>query len=408
MPKIRILAISPDNYGVGKFRILDPYKFLGDNYSNEFHVDITYNTENNDDVFKNYDVVVFHSFIHQLPHEINLKRIKWLQNKGIKVVMDIDDYWSVDNKHPLYAQFKTQNITEKKFELLKTVDYITTTTEFFANNIRQRIKKDNIFVFPNSIDENEKQFISNPTKSDKIRFGWLGGSSHKYDIELMKDGIDLTYQNFKDKVQFVLCGYDTRGTITEFNKNNGETKTRNIKPEETVWYYYEKIFTKNFSVLDEEYKKFLHTFVESNYNDENKPYRRKWTKEISKYGFNYNNFDVSLIPLVNTEFNNNKSQLKVIESGFHKKGVIVSEVQPYIDDLVPFIKEGQINPKGNSLLVNPNRNHKEWGKHMKKLIENPNMIEDMSNNLYETVKNKYSLKTTTEKRIEFFKHLISK
>lgn len=407
MSKIKILAISPDNYGVGKFRILDPYKYLGDNHSNEFHVDITYNTENKDEVFNNYDIVVFHSFIHQLPHELNLRRIKWLQNKGIKVVMDIDDYWSVDSKHPLFAQFRTQNLTEKKFELLKQSDYITTTTDFFANNIRKKIKKDNIFVFPNSIDENEKQFISNPVKSDKVRFGWLGGSTHKFDIDLIKDGIDLTYQNFKDKVQFVLCGFDTRGNVTEYNKN-GETRVRPIKPEESVWYQYEKIFTKNYSVIDVEYKNFLHTFVESNYDDSNKPYVRKWTKEISKYGYNYNNFDVSLIPLVDNEFNNNKSQLKIIEAGFHKKAVIVSDIQPYLSDLIPFYKEGKINEKGNSLVVGSNKNHKEWGKHMKKLIENPNMIEDMGNNLYEYVKDRYSLKNTTKNRIEFFKHIISK
>ena len=77
MSKIRILAIPPDTHGVGKYRILDPYKFIGDHYSDEFHIDIALSVENNDNFFKNYDIVVFHSFIHQTTHEENISRIKW-------------------------------------------------------------------------------------------------------------------------------------------------------------------------------------------------------------------------------------------------------------------------------------------------------------------------------------------
>ncbi len=37
MSKIRILAIPPDTHGVGKYRILDPYKFIGDHYEYELN-----------------------------------------------------------------------------------------------------------------------------------------------------------------------------------------------------------------------------------------------------------------------------------------------------------------------------------------------------------------------------------
>ena len=74
MSKIRILAIPPDTYGVGKYRILDPFKYIGDNYSDEFHVDIVTNVEQSDEFFKNYDIVVFHSFIHQRGNLVWAKR----------------------------------------------------------------------------------------------------------------------------------------------------------------------------------------------------------------------------------------------------------------------------------------------------------------------------------------------
>ena len=408
MSKIKILAIPSDKHGVGKFRVMDPYKFIGDNHSNDIHVDISYNADNNDEFFLNYDIVVFHTFIHQTNHEDNINRINWLKSKGIKVIMDIDDLWFVDQRHPMYHHVKASKIGEMKIEMLKLADYVTTTTPIFANTIKDRLKVKNVEIFPNAVNEEEPQYKINKIESDKIRFGWLGGSSHLFDIELMSNGISTTYNSYKDKVQFVLCGFDLRGTVTEIDENTKQQRNRPIKPNETVWYKYEKIFTDNYSVINDEYKTYLNSFTDTPYDDANEPYRRRWTKEINSYATNYNTFDVSLAPLVESLFNGNKSQLKVIEAGFHKKAIIASEADPYTIDLISAVDNGVFNKNGNSLLVNPKRNHKDWAKNMKRLIENPNMIEDLGERLYETVKDKYSLKKVCQDRVEFFKSIINK
>jgi len=405
MSKIKILAIPSDKHGVGKFRMMDPYKFIGDKFQDEIHVDITFNAENNDEYFKDYNIVVFHTFIHQLNHDQNISRIKWLQSQGIKVIMDIDDLWFVDQRHPMYHQIKNSKIGEMKTEMLKLVDYVTTTTSIFAKTIKERLNIKNVLIFPNAVDETEPQFQVNPTPSDKIRFGWLGGSSHLHDIELMSNGISSTHNSFKDKVQFVLCGFDLRGTVTEINEKN-EQRQRPIQPMETVWYKYEKYFTDDYKVLSLPYREYLSAFVEDGYDDVNEPYRRRWTKEVNSYATNYNTFDVSLAPLVESLFNANKSQLKVIEAGFHKKAIIASETDPYTLDLISAVDEGKFNNKGNALLVGTKKNHKDWAKHMKRLVESPNMIEDLGNRLYETVKDTYSLKKVCQDRVEFFKSII--
>jgi glycosyltransferase involved in cell wall biosynthesis len=408
MSKIKILAIPSDKHGVGKFRVMDPYKFIGDNHSNDIHVDISYNADKNDEFFLNYDIVVFHTFIHQTNHEDNINRINWLKSKGIKVIMDIDDLWFVDQRHPMYHQVKASKIGEMKIEMLKLADYVTTTTSIFANTIKDRLKVKNVEVFPNAVNQDEPQYKINKIESDKIRFGWLGGSSHLFDIELMSNGISTTHNSYKDKVQFVLCGFDLRGTVTEIDSQTNQQRNRPIKPTETVWYKYEKIFTDNYSVINDEYKTYLNSFTDTPYDDVNEPYRRRWTKEINSYATNYNTFDVSLAPLVESLFNGNKSQLKVIEAGFHKKAIIASESDPYTLDLISAVDNGVFNKNGNALLVNPKRNHKDWAKNMKRLIENPNMIEDLGERLYETVKDKYSLKKVCQDRVEFFKSIINK
>jgi glycosyltransferase involved in cell wall biosynthesis len=408
MSKIKILAIPPDRYGVGKFRMLDPFKYIGDNHSEDVHVDLVFNLENRDELFEGYDIVIFHSFIHQTTHKENIDRINWLKSKGVKVIMDIDDMWFVDQRHPMYYQIKQSGMGEMKIEMLKLVDYVSTTTPIFANTIKERLKVKNIEIFPNAVNDEEIQFQSNSDKSDKVRFGWLGGSSHLHDLELLTNGISTTFNSFKDKVQFVLCGFDLRGNVTEVDMKTGAKRERPIQPTETVWYKYEKIFTDNFKVLSPEYKSFLGTFTQGDYNDVNEPYRRRWTQDVSKYALNYNTFDVSLAPLVESVFNANKSQLKVIEAGFHKKALIASEANPYTLDLISAVDNGVVNNKGNALLVNPKRNHKDWAKHMKRLVENPNLIEDLGNRLYETVKDTYSLKKVCKDRVEFFKSIINK
>jgi glycosyltransferase involved in cell wall biosynthesis len=405
MSKIRILAIPSDKHGVGKFRMMDPFVFISDKHSEDIHVDISYNAEDRDDYFLNYDIVVFHTFIHQTNHEHNIKRINWLKSKGIITIMDIDDLWFVDQRHPMYHAIKMNKVGEMKIDMLKTVDYVSTTTPIFAKTIKDKLKVSNVVVFPNAVNEDEPQFQNKPVQSDKVRFGWLGGSSHLHDLELMSNGISSTYNLFKDKVQFVLCGFDTRGSVTVIDQS-GKQQQRPIQPTETVWYKYEGFFTDNFKVLSPEYKNYLGTFTQGDYNDIDEPYRRRWTKDINSYATNYNTFDVSLAPLVDSVFNANKSQLKVIEAGFFKKAIIASDVDPFTIDLISAVDEGKFNDKGNALLVGSKKNHKDWAKHMKRLVENPNMIEDLGNRLYETVKDTYSLKKVCKDRVEFFKSII--
>jgi glycosyltransferase involved in cell wall biosynthesis len=100
-----------------------------------------------------------------------------------------------------------------------------------------------------------------------------------------------------------------------------------------------------------------------------------------------------------------KSQLKVIEAGFYKKAIIASDLGPYTLDLKHCLNHGNF-VDGNAMLVDENRNHSDWAKYIKKLVENPSMIKDMGERLYETVKDTYDLNVVTKNRAEFYKSLI--
>jgi glycosyltransferase involved in cell wall biosynthesis len=189
--------------------------------------------------------------------------------------------------------------------------------------------------------------------------------------------------------------------MTEINAQTGEQKQRPIKPEETVWARYEETFTNNYEYTSPQYKEYLLKFKQDPWNND-EFYNRVWTEPVTSYAKNYAKFDVSLSPIVDHIFNRVKSQLKVIEAGFYKKAIIASNVGPYTIDLKHCLQNGNF-VDGNAILVDEKRNHSDWTKAMKKLIQNPNMAYDMGQRLYETVKDTYDLNIVTKNRAELYK-----
>jgi len=401
--QIKVLVLPSDRSGVGKFRSIDPHLFLQSEHSNEFHIDINYEPPMNDiNFYKNYNIVAFHRNI-STDFDLGNNLIKELNALGIITICDIDDYWLPTKEHPIHSVIKLHNIDKKIIENLKVAKYVTTTTTLYADVIRKFNK--NVFVFPNAINPNDPQFKEPTLPSDKVRVGWLGGSSHLHDLMLL-DKSFASLSKHRSKLQFVLCGFDTRGVVTEINAETNEQKKRNIKPEETVWATYEKIFTQNYSIIDLDYKNFLLKFTQETYEgEENQSYLRVWTKPVTSYAKNYSKFDISLAPIKNHVFNLMKSQLKVIEAGFYKKAIIASNLGPYTIDLKHAINKNGFG-SGNALLVDENNNKYDWGKYIEKLMKNPNLITDLGESLYETVKDKYSLITVTKNRAEFYKSII--
>lgn len=400
MSKIKVLVLPSDKTGVGKFRSLDPHIFLQSKYPEEFHIDIDYEPRVNDiNYWKQYQIVHFHRTIFP-DYDASAQIIKSLNQMGIVTIMDIDDYWMPTKEHPVYHLVNESKLNLKIIENLKSSQYVTTTTEIFAQEIKKYNK--NVFVLPNAINPDESQFKEPTQPSDKLRFGWLGGSSHLHDLMLM-DGTFNKLEPFKDKFEVYLCGFDTRGTVTEINQQTGEKRQRPIEPHETVWYQYEKIFTANGKLISPEHQEFLQKFKDEEWNG-NAVYNRVWTKPVTSYAKNYSKFDVSLAPIKDHIFNRVKSQLKVIEAGFYKKALIASNIGPYTIDLKHSLQNGNF-VDGNALLVDERRNHSDWFKYMKKLIDNPSWAEDLGNRLYETVKPRYDLNVVTETRAQIYKQL---
>ena len=296
-------------------------------------------------ILKDYDIVQFSksNFVQALP------LIEDLKKAGVKTVIDYDDFWSLPSSHYLELAYKSQGTTKLLIDTLRLFDYITVTTPLLRDEVAKI--NPNVAVFENAVDPLNPQFAIRDSPSENVRFGWVGGHCHYGDI-LMLDG---SPQRLNGKFEISLFGHDRK--------------------EGSVYDLFGFILSGRLKLVNE-----------------NRFNIYEGTTAI-KYTQFYNKIDVALAPLVDDKFNSLKSELKMIEAGFMKKAMIVSDVWPY---------KYVINDS-NCLTV---KHKHHWSKQMQKLINDPNRIEDLGEALYESVKDKYDLEKVTRRREEWYQSII--
>ncbi len=325
---------------------------------------------------KEYSMVIYLRQIAYNPDHIQ-PSIDRLKSLGIKILFDIDDYWKLPVNHYMYDMTQKVNYSATTTHSMKQVDWVTTTTETFANNITPYCSS--VSVLPNCISSTDTQFTPRPIHNNRLRFAWIGGVYHKHDIRIMEESIQKLYKSKELNGKWQLCvgGYNPNPEYIEI----------------------EKVFTANydFRLTDKTYYDYLYQQTPMmEHVSFDKPYRRLWGKSITTYGELYNEIDVALIPLIDEPFNNCKSELKIVEAGTMKKAVIVSNVSPYKQ----WIKDGV-----NGLVVNPSRNGIDWFVQMRKLILNPAIREDLAGKLQETIKRNFDLDEHNLTRAKLYKQL---
>ena len=405
--RIKVLCVPSDEGGCGLHRSLVPHIKLDELYSDKFDVTIEYHPDWSDlNMVRQYDIIHFHKGLFP-DMEAFRNALAYCKENNITTVMDVDDYWEVGQFHPLYHLNKMNNSAHLIRENLSLVDYVTTTTDIFANRLRKYNK--NVKVFVNALDPEEMENMKVEKKSDKIRIGYVMGSSHEHDMELVRGLSNKLPKEVLDKVQFVLCGYDLRGTMTERHPD-GRVVTRPIRPTESVWFTFERNVTDEYRIVSPAYRDFLlkfmpdvqYPFVETEH------YKRCWTKPVQNYKYmeHYNELDVLLVPLQSNDFNSNKSELKFVEAGMMGVAVVASNFGPYtIGSNSFFEKGGKINEEGNCVLIDNNRAHKEWAKTIEKLVKNPEYIGKLKENMHKHVLENYDIRKITANRAEWYKQI---
>lgn len=386
MNKINILGITNgNNSGVSFFRMQTPLNYLLSNYNDNFNIICLSDNNVNLEAPELDTINICHFHANCCKNKILMDKLIKMQSNGCKLIMDLDDFFEIPTTNP-YHKYYNENLSSPIKYYLKKVDYITTSTKLFKAELKKWSDK-KVTVFPNVIDNKFKQFefkgfnYGKITEHNKLRIGLLCGSSHRYDIELLR-GLVKGLGDYNKYIQWSVNGFDISG---------------NKHPELSVWNIYEQIMTDDYKLISDDYKAYLLRYDNSEiYPDiENQPYRRYWAKDIHSYGELYNNIDVLLAPLENNKFNHMKSELKIVECGNFGKIFIGSNIGIY--------KE-VITNGCDGLLIN-NR-ISDWIKAIIGIINNELLRESLQINCYNLIKTRYSIDKWTKKRCEFYKSII--
>jgi glycosyltransferase involved in cell wall biosynthesis len=452
--KIRILFYNLDGAGVNYFRSLTPAMELERNHNDEFYVEINPQIDFNDkgfiDYLKTFHIIHYHrQFLGDIKQMLNLANE--LRQSGTILMVDIDDYWILHKLHPFYQMNIEKKMHIPIIENLKIADYVTTTTDVFADEIRKITGKDNVGVFYNSIDPIwMRQFQNNwkPDPDNRVRISYAAGSSHMGDVEQLEGVMNVLSNDWqlKDKFKVIIAGWDTEGSTTDitFNQEFGaelqkrglwtheivkainntrgdvdkipklpadlkekyrgkifSTKQRNINSQESVYLYYEKILTNNHKMItNPDYLQWLMNF-ERNIKYENEGnFARRWTQKANVYAQVLDETDIVIAPLADNSFNRMKSNLKQVECWTRKLPIVCSDIPPY-------------NVHGrhmeNCVLIPNEKNaHKYGQKYLKKLILDADLRKQLGEQLYQDFKEEYNLANVTRKRAGFYKAAVAK
>ena len=292
---MRVIGYIQGLAGASYHRVVAPLMLMQD-------VDV-YVTNNLDekDFEKGCDVVIYNRTLN--PEALS-KLLKLKAKYGFRIVCDIDDYWILDMHHILYDNYIETGFAAMQVEQIKIADIVTVTNVRLADKVKEYNK--NVHVLPNAIPKSG-QFNIERTPSRHPRLFWQGSPTHKQDIKLLAPVSAEIYHTLK-QCKMVMAGY------------NGDWEWQSMVRSYTA--------SKMLSLM----------LIEA--------------QHVTNYYEAYKEADICLVPLIESNFNQYKSNLKVLEAANLGLPVIASKVHPYMDLPVLYAT-----------------NSKQWITHIKRLVE---------------------------------------
>lgn len=265
---------------------------------------------------------------------------EWRANDGI-VIYDLDDDFFTVNELAEKARITIQDATDRLSKVVSVInnsDLVIASTDLLRNKIYANVKQcPKVIVIRNFVDLRLWNCVSNcrnsTFSSNIVRIGYMGTSSHLDDMFMIKDAVDKIVAEFGDKVEFEVVGVGNDDEIPWGHS---------IKP----------------------------PFVSY-------PNFVKWLKSSVSW-------DIGLIPLRDTKFNQGKSDLKFLEYACLGVPVIVS-------DMPVFTSISRHNE--NCLLVKNTTT--DWYEALKSLILDSEKRSFLSNNAYKLVSQLYSIQNNS-------------
>lgn len=198
---------------------------------------------------------------------------------GTKFILDVDDdMFSINPDNPFWLKCTHEDVFNMQ-QMIRHVDWITTTTERLAHELRQRRqqKANTVMVVPNYLPDVYKERKSD--NGDKVVIGYFGGASHYRDLN----------------------------------------ETGAIEGVERVMHKHKNVLFKSVGMpVDKYLPRGRYEFIEGQRGTD-------WAEKL----YPTLKFDISIAPLEDTVFARGKSNIKWLESTRMGAAFVGSNIGPY-------------------------------------------------------------------------------
>lgn len=363
---MKIQFVVQPKSGLSYHRLINPMEFM--DWDEEDKAEMIYVVDDEHKINGDADILYFNKLI-----AMSADQLRAVQKKGTKIVVDVDDSWDLPLSHPFYQTWNQRGNTQKVIDNLKLADLVICATEKLQTKVR--IFNKNTVVIPNAFPFGYEDYVPKPTPHDKMTFIYVAGSTHLPDVKLLdgkfkRIGGD---QWMRERAGFVLAGYEPTSVAKYKTKEDYEAKNGNI------------VMVKVTNVWDRMANIFSQT----------RSHRILPATNLDEYINYYDQADVAIVPLCDTEWNSYKSELKIVEAAVKGIPVICSAVEPY----------STLRPcEGIMWVENPG----QWLEWFKYCVKNPEFVKDQGAKLNNWVKEEYDLLKWNETRKQVFKSLLTK
>jgi len=231
---------------------------------------------------KQYKAIIINGCIFYDPVK-NVDALRIIRSEGVKLIVDIDDNFTLSTSHKLYYYYQYYGITKAIITAIKCADVITVANQNLWRHVKKKTGRKSVIV-ANAIDANEEQFnLEGNTFTDKVAY--VGAAVNVPELWHIRQMI-IDAQKVRPFTFFV-CGYNA--------------------------------IDDGWIRLKREYKRIG---VVAEYED---------AKSVTDYADFYKDKGIIIAPLRRTYFNVCKSELKLIEAGYFSKAVLCARTTNYKD-----------------------------------------------------------------------------
>lgn len=352
---MNIIGLSNQNSGCGYHRVLLPLGFMPGIKGYVTNI-IT------EDKTDGWDILLYN---RMCIYDSDFDKLRSLL--CCKIVLDLDDHWVLPPNHMNHYDYERNK--ERIENNIRYADMVTVTNKALYGKVYPL--NNNVHIFENGIPFGQNQFIEHRRPDDRVRIFWAGSITHEQDIKILRNPI-TRLKCYADKIKMVIGGYqDAKGAAEQFTLG----KINRFQYDAAI--YTEQIWARMFSYFTAAGQL---------------PYMKLYGTGPNNYMQMYENADIMVIPLEDSEWHGCKSNLKILEAASKRIPCIVSNVAPYNQD-----KDVPV------LWVN---SQKDWFSHLSYLILNPDARQELGNKLYEWAKKNYNLEDINKRRHAAFASLI--